>query len=209
MENKLFPTFSKNDVEIVDREILYQGVFRLARYQIRYRLFNGGMSDIVSREVFERKSAAAILPYDPILDRLVLIEQIRPGVMNSGQSPWLLEIVAGVLDKDEPPEDVAKREAIEEANCEILDICPISEYFVSPGGSDEFISIYCGRIDASKAGGVFGLPEESEDIRAFTVSSDEAFALLKQGELKNAPTIIAIQWLQLNRDALRHLWQAK
>ncbi|MFZ2314378.1 MAG: NUDIX domain-containing protein [Gammaproteobacteria bacterium] len=209
MENKYFPTFTKNDYELVEREVLYQGIFRIARYKIRYRLFNGGFSDVVSREVFERKSAAAILPYDPVLDRLVLIEQIRPGVMNSGQSPWVIEIVAGILGKDEAPEDVAKREAIEEANCDILDIYPISEYFVSPGGSDEFISIYIGRTDASQAGGIFGLPEESEDIRAFTVSSDEAFALLKQGELKNAPTIIAIQWLQLNRAALRNLWQVK
>lgn len=207
MENNLFPTFTNEDVEIVDREVMYQGVFRLARYQIRYRLFNGGISDIVSREVFERRSAAALLPYDPVLDRVVLIEQIRPGAMNSGQSPWLVEIVAGVLGDDEPPIEVAKREALEEANCDVMDICPITEYFVSPGGSNEYISVYCGRVDASQASGIFGLPEESEDIRAFTVSSDEAFELLKKGELKNAPTIIAIQWLELNRTWLRNLWQ--
>ncbi len=207
MENELFPTFTNKDFEIIDREVLYQGVFRLARYHIRYRMFNGGMSDVVSREVFERRSAAALLPYDPILDRVVLIEQIRPGIMSSGASPWLVEIVAGVLGENEPPAEVAKREALEEANCEVMDMCPITEYFVSPGGSDEYISIYCGRVDASHAGGIFGLPEESEDIRAFTVSADEAFTLLKQGKLKNAPTIIALQWLQLNRAWLRNLWQ--
>src|SRR3990167_7350992 len=191
--------FSQNDYEIVKREVLYQGVFRMARYHIRYRLFQGGWSETISRELMERKSAAAILPYDPILDQVVLIEQFRPGAMSDPKSPWIIETVAGVLSPDENPASVAKREAVEEAGCEILDIYSVCEYFVSPGGSNEYIWLFIGRIDASNAGGFHGLPEENEDIRTFTVSTDEALILLQEGKIKTSPAIITLQWLQLNR----------
>ena len=198
-----------NDYEIIKRDVMYEGVFRLVRYDLRYVLFNGGWSNTVSREVLERKSAAALLAYDPILDRIVLIEQFRPGAMANPESPWLIEVIAGVFGLDELPEEVARREAIEEAGCVILDIYPICEYFVSPGGSNEYIHLYCGRVDSSNIGGIHGLPEENEDIRTFTLSTDEAYMMLQEGKIKNAPTIIAIQWLQLNREWLKQLWQTK
>lgn len=207
-ENSL-PLFTQNDYEIVAREVLYEGVFRLVRYHIRYRLYNGGWSEVIKREVLERKSAAALLPYDPLLDQVVLIGQFRPGAIANPVSPWLTEIIAGVLDGNEKPEQVAIREAKEEANCEILDIYPICEYFVSPGGSNEYLWLYCGRIDASNIGGIHGLTEESEDINAITISADEAFILLQEGKIKTSPAIIALQWLQLNREWLKQLWQTK
>jgi ADP-ribose pyrophosphatase len=202
--------FTQNDYEIVEREVPYEGNFRLARYKMRFRLFNGGWSEIIRREVLERKSAAAVLPYDPVLDQVVLIEQFRVGAIANPQSPWLLEIVAGILDSDnEGPQAVAVRETKEEANCETLDLYPICEYFVSPGGSNEYVWLYCGRIDASDAGGIHGLQDEHEDIRVFTLSSDEAFTMLQEGLIKTSPAIIALQWLQLNREWLRQLWQTK
>jgi ADP-ribose pyrophosphatase len=208
MEDKV-ASFSKNDLEIIQREVLYQGVFRLARYHVRHRLFNGGWSRDFTRELFERKSAVAILPYDPVLDSVVLIEQFRIGAMASQQGPWILEIVAGIFDHDESPAEVALRESKEEANCEILDLQPICEYFVSPGGSNEHLQLFCGRVDASHAGGIHGLPEENEDIRAFTVPTDEAIRMIQEGKINTSPAIISLQWLQINRDRLKQLWQIK
>jgi ADP-ribose pyrophosphatase len=208
MEEKL-SVFSQNDYEITKREVLYKGVFRLVRYYIRHLKFNGQWNEVFSREVLERKSAAAILPYDPILDRVILIEQFRPGAIANPQSPWLIEVVAGVYSEDETPPNVAKREAAEEAGCKILDIYPICEYFVSPGGSNEYLHLYCGRVDASEAGGIHGLEEENEDIRAITMPTDEAFQMMQEGKIKTSPAIISLQWLQLNREWLRQLWQTK
>ena len=201
--------FTQEDYELIQREVLYQGIFRMARYHLRYKLYNGGWSHVLSREVMERKSAAGVLPYDPILDRVVLIEQFRPGAIANPQSPWLWEIVAGVFIPDEMPNQVAIREAKEEAGCEILDLYPICEYFVSPGGSNEYFHLYCGRIDASNAGGIHGLCDEDEDIRSWCLPSDEAFVLLQEGKIKTSPAIISLQWLQLNREWLKQLWQTK
>jgi ADP-ribose pyrophosphatase len=201
--------FTQNDFKIIKRETPYEGFFRIARYQLCFKLFNGGWSNPVIREVMERKSAVGILPYDPILDRIVLIEQFRPGALADPQSPWLIEAIAGVLDAHEKPTDVASREANEEASCEILDLYPICEYFVSPGGSNEYFWLYCGRIDASNIGGIHGLPEENEDIRSFTLPADEAFMLAQEGRIKTSPAIISLQWLQLNREWLKQLWQTK
>jgi ADP-ribose pyrophosphatase len=201
--------FTQNDYEIIQRDVPYQGIFRIARYQLRFRLFNGGWSPVVVREVMERKSAAGVLMYDPLLEQVVLIEQFRPGAIADPQSPWLIEVVAGVLEPNEAAKDLAIREANEEAGCDILDLCPICEYFVSPGGANEFFQLFCGRIDASKAGGLHGLKEENEDIRAFAVPLEEAFGLLQEGKIKTSPAIISIQWLQLNHSWLKQLWQTK
>ncbi len=204
-----YPPFTQDDYEIVKREVPYQGVFRLARYHLKYRLFEGGMSDITTREVLERKSAIGILLYDPRLDKVILIEQFRAGALANPSSPWLIEIVAGVIDGDEKPANVARRESQEEAGLEVLDLYPIYEYFVSPGGSNEMITLFCGRVDATEAGGIFGLADEQEDIRAFTVSTDAAFKMLQEGKIKTSPAITSLQWLQLNREWLKQLWLTK
>jgi ADP-ribose pyrophosphatase len=159
--------------------------------------------------MLQRKAAVGILLYDPALDRVVLIQQFRPGAMNSETHPWLIEVVAGIIDKPESKEAVAIREANEEAGCEVLDLYPICEYFVSPGGSDEYLWLFCGRIDANHAGGIFGLDHEHENIRAFTLSTTEAFDLLETGKIKTAPAILTLQWLKLNREKLTQLWQKK
>jgi ADP-ribose pyrophosphatase len=201
--------FSQNDYEILRREVLYDGFLRLVRHQFHYRKFNGNWSETFTREVLERKPAAAILPYDPVRDEIVLIEQFRPGGIANPKSPWLLEIVAGIYDETEKPANVAIREAQEEAGCKILDIYPIYGYFVSPGGSNEFLNLFCGRIDATHAGGFFGLSEEHEDIRAFVVTLDEAQQLLRDNIIQTSPAIIALQWLLLNREWLKELWHKK
>lgn len=194
------------DYEILNREVLYQGIFRLARYTLRHRLYNGGWSENFTREVFERYSATAILPYDPKLDRVILIEQFRPGSLSDPQSPWMIEIPAGILGKNEQPDDVAYREATEETGCEVKTLHPICEYFVSPGGTNEYINIYCGRIDSEGVGGVHGLKSEHEDIRVLNLTTDEAFSKLYSGNIKTAPAWIALLWLQNNRNQLQTLW---
>lgn len=199
----------EKDYEILQREVKYQGIFRLVELHLRHRTFDGGWSNVFTRELLERKSATAILPYDPVLEQVVLIEQFRAGAIANPSGPWLLEIVAGIYDEGDKPRDVAIREAEEEAGCKILDIYPICEYFVSPGGANEHLSLFVGRIDASEIGGIHGLEEENEDIRAFTLPVDEAFSLLQEGKIKTSPAIISLQWLQLNREWLRQLWQIK
>jgi ADP-ribose pyrophosphatase len=209
MLNKINSPFTNNDFEIQNQEVIFNGFLRLVRYQLRYRLFDDSWSNAFTREVAERKSAIAILPYDPILDKVVLIEQFRPGAM-SATNPWLIEIIAGLFEEDDTPADVALREAQEEAGCEILDLYPICEYFVSPGASNEYLWIYCGRIDATRVtDGIYGLKEENEDIRAFTLSLDDALAFLKEGKIQTAPAILSLQWLQINQNWLKQLWQTK
>lgn len=200
--------FTHNDYEILERKVTYQGIFRIAHYQIRNRLFQGGFSETYLREVMERGVAAAVLLYDPTLDKVVLIEQFRIGAIAHPISPWQIEIVAGMLDKGENPEEVAKREAIEESGCDILELYPIYDYFVSPGASTEYIHVFCGKVDASRAEGIHGLAHEHEDIRVLTLSSEEAFLKVRTGEIKNATAIIALQWLELNKENLRKYWGA-
>ena len=194
-------------VEILDKTVCYDGFFRMECYRLRHRLFSGAWSRVLTRELFERGHAAAVLPYDPGLDAVVLVEQFRIGALEAPGSPWLLEIVAGIIAPDETPEDVARREAVEEANCQIQALVHIYDYFVSPGGTSERISLFCGQVDASGAGGLCGLAEEEEDIRVIVVPFAEALAQLHAGKINSAAPIMALQWLQLNHDQLRARWR--
>ena len=193
-------------VEIVDKTVCYDGFFRLERYRLRHRLFSGAWSRVLTRELFERGHAAAVLPYDPALDAVVLVEQFRIGALEAPGSPWLLEIVAGIIDPGETPEEVVRREAVEEANCQIEALIHIYDYFVSPGGTSERISLFCGKVDAIGAGGLYGLEAEEEDIRVTVVPFAEAIEQLHAGKINSAAPIIALQWLQLNHAPLRVRW---
>ena len=194
--------------EILEVTTGYAGFFRLIRYRLRHRLFSGAWSPVLTRELFERGHAAALLPYDAILDRVILIEQFRIGALEAAGGPWLLEIVAGIIEPGETPEDVVRREAVEETGCPVQDVVPICEYHVSPGGTSERISLFCGRVDASQAGGIHGVADEAEDIRVVVMSADEAIARLQAGAIVSAAPIIALQWLSLNREQLRRRWAA-
>lgn len=197
-----------DDVELIDRETVYRGYFRMDKLTLRHRLFNGGFSAAYTRELFERGHAAALLPYDPERDEVVLIEQFRVGALEAPGSPWLMEVVAGIIEPGEDAEAVARREAVEEAGLEVDDIELISEYLPSPGGCSELISLYVGRVDAASANRFAGLAHEHEDIRVHRLTTDEALALLEGGRINNAAAIIALQWLALNRAELRRRWRA-
>lgn len=204
--------FTRDDVSVAKEEIVYDGFFTVRKVQLRHRLFDrdentGGESELMTREVVLRKEAAGVLLYDPQLDVVALIEQFRIGALDRGNSPWLFELVAGLIDTDESPAEVACREAQEEAGCEVLALESVLEYFPSPGGTDEYFYLFCGRADLRNAGGIHGLPEEHEDIRVHVVEFDSAVTMLNRGELCNAQTIIAMLWLQLHRDRLRAEWR--
>lgn len=201
-------TFTKNDVEIIARDTLYRGFFSLKRYRFRHRLFNGAMSDEVQREIFERGHAVVLLPYDPVRDQVVLIEQIRIAAYDTSASPWLMELVAGMIEPGETHEDVARREAQEEAGLEVSRIRPIINYLASPGGTSERLFIQVGEVDARSAHGIHGLAEEHEDIRVHVVSREQAYRWVEEGRIDNAASVIALQWLQLHYETLRKEWDA-
>ncbi len=196
----------KYKFEVLEQSLKYQGFFCLQRVRLRHELFAGGWSKDIIREVFERGHAAAALLYDPLRDEVVLIEQFRIGALESPEGPWLLEIVAGIIEPGEEPEDVIRREAVEEAGCEILDLEFIADFNLSPGGCSERMHLYCARVDASNAGGIHGLPEEGEDIRVSVHSADEALALLEAGKASSATPMLALQWFALHRTELREKW---
>ncbi|MBM7061203.1 NUDIX domain-containing protein [Pseudomonas sp. UL073] len=193
-------------VEILEREQCFRGFYRLDRLHLRHRQFAGGMGPTISRELFVRHDAVCVLPYDPQRDCVVLIEQFRVGAMAKTDNPWLLELVAGLIDKDEEPEEVAHREAQEEADLELTSLWPITRYFPSPGGSDEQVHLYLARCDSQGAGGIHGLAEEGEDIRVHVWALEDALQAVKDGRINNAASIIALQWLALNRAEVRGLW---
>ena len=193
-------------VEVVERATAFQGYFRVDRYTLRHRRFDGGWTEVFTREVFERGHAAVVLLYDPARDEVGLTEQFRVGAFAADLYPWLIETVAGIIDAGESPEETAVREGQEEAGAAITDLVPIAKVAVTPGGSTETAYIYCGRIDASTLGGVHGIAAENEDIRMLRLSSTEALAWVEQGRIINSSTIIAIQWLALHKDELRKRW---
>ncbi|NIF34317.1 ADP-ribose diphosphatase [Enterobacter sp. Cy-643] len=203
---KLAATFAKKDVEIIARETLYRGFFSLDLYRFRHRLFNGEMSGEVRREIFERGHAAVLLPYDPVRDEVVLIEQIRIAAWDTSKTPWLLEMIAGMIEEGESVEDVARREAVEEAGLAVGRTKPVLSYLASPGGTSERLSILVGEVDATQANGIHGLVEENEDIRVHVVSREQAYQCVEEGSIDNAATVIALQWLQLHYEQLRKEW---
>lgn len=199
--------FTKNDVQINKKETLYKGFFSLNRYCFRHKKFDGSVSDEVCREIFERGHAVVLLAYDAVRDQVVLIEQIRIAALESSQTPWLLELIAGMIEEGENVEEVARREAFEEAGVDVKRCKPVLSYLVSPGGTSERISIMVGEVDSNAAQGIHGLAEEGEDIKVHVVSREQAYRWLEEGVIDNAASIISLQWLQLNYRQLQQEWR--
>jgi len=195
-----------NQIEILDKKSCYEGFFKLVRYRLKHTLFAGGWSRELLREVLERGHAAAVLPYDPVRDQVVMIEQFRPGAIGHVNGAWLWEIVAGILEPGETPSDVVYREAVEEMGCPVSDIIHICDFFVSPGSTNETTALFCGRVDATQAGGIQGVVSENEDIQVHIVSFSTALEMLQTGKIQFAPAIIALQWLALHRDEVKAGW---
>ena len=187
---------------IVRQRPLYTGFFKLTEFELHHELFAGGESPMIRRELLDRHHAAGVLPYDPVRDEVVLVEQFRIGAGQDPEGPWLIEIIAGYREPGEAPESVVVREAVEEADCVISEIVPMCRYYSSPGSSNEQIHLYLGCTSATGLGGVHGLAYEGEDIRVHVVPVATAFEWLDNGRINNAMAIIALQWFRLNRDAI-------
>ncbi|NKB34776.1 MAG: NUDIX domain-containing protein [Pseudomonadales bacterium] len=205
--NKLVPQFSEVDVEILKREKGFDSFLRIDQLQLKHRLCDGGWSETINRELAVRPEAVGVLLFDPVRDEIVLVRQFRVGTLSEESSPWILELVAGMVDKDESLESVALRETREESNCEIVELTRICDYYNSPGVSDEKVTLFCGKIDSSNAGGVFGLAEEHEDIEVVVLAHSEAQQAVEAGIINNAMSIIALQWLALNKEKVVRNWQ--
>ena len=206
MNNKIHE-FDSNDVVIERVEPLYQGFFKMVRYEFRHKLFAGGWSALVRREIFERGHAVAVLPYDPVRQEFVLVEQVRIGALPTAQSPWLIEVIAGIIDEGETEHDVVLREAYEEAGIHLSGVHKALSYLSSPGGTTERLHIFMAKTDASVAGGIHGLATESEDIRVRTVPELQARKWLSDGVIDNAAALIALQWFFLNKPTLLSIWE--
>lgn len=178
---------------------LFEKYFRLDEYHVSHELFAGGFSPVFTREIFERGSVVALLPYDREQGKVVLIEQFRAGAVEDAAGPWLIECVAGVIEDGESEKQVALRECREEAGCDVEQLQLISHYYVSPGGTSEYCSLYCGFVDSTGVAGIHGLADENEDIRVMVVDVEEAYAWVREGRIRSSATIIALQWLELNQ----------
>jgi ADP-ribose pyrophosphatase len=200
------PEYCADDIELISDEWVFKGYFGVRRIELRHKLFKGGWSSPVKREIFERGDAVAVLPYDPVADELVLIEQFRPGAMRAGDTPWMLELIAGVVEPGEGDEQVAHREAFEEAQCTLSELELIATFYPSAGACSEQIRGFIGRVEVAPQSGVFGLESENEDIKLHRLPFPAVMDLLRSNQINNGHTLIALQWLALNRDALRERW---
>ena len=194
--------------DLLQSEQVYSGFLKLSRYRLRHDLYQGGESETLVRERLEGLRAASVLLYDPRLDQVVLVEQFRIGAVGLEARPWVLETVGGFVPEGESDESVARREAVEEANCAIGRLERICEFMVSPGISVDRIVLFCGEVDSAKAAGVHGLDHEGEDIRVVVMTADEALGELYSGRANSTSILVALQWLALNRLELRERWMA-
>ena len=203
-----FQQFTQKDIEILKNETIYQGFFKLNKVQFKHKLFAGGWSGTVTRELLIKGAASAMVAYDPVLDNVVLVEQVRIGAYDptSTQSPWLLELIAGMVEDGETPESVALRESEEEAGAKISHMQHCLSVWDSPGGVLVRIQVFVGKVDSTIVGGLHGLAEENEDIRVHVVSRETAYQWLCEGKIDNGIAVIGLQWLELNYRKLKEQW---
>ena len=194
--------FSKDDFQIESKDSLYKGFLSVNQYTLKHKLFAGGWGPSITRELMERGDAVVVIPYDPITQELVVLEQFRMGAMKNEYGPWLLEFVAGMFDGDETPEQVAHRELFEEAGLRAKQLVKALSYYSSPGGTDERLTIYIAEVDASQAAELAGVESEHEDIRVHVKPFESVIEWLEQGRINNAASVIGLQWLQLHINKL-------
>jgi len=197
---------------IINYQKIYDGFCKVFKIKFNHTKFDGSVSNTLDHELFVRQPCVGVLPYNPNTDEIILIEQFRIGAIDplkdfqTNFNPWVLEIVAGVIDKkNESPESTAIRECIEEAGCTVDNLIPMHDYLVSPGANNERIKLYCGIFSHEYKPGLFGLDHENEDIKTYIISLDEARELLSSGKICNAASIVAIQWLLLNKHKILDL----
>lgn len=200
--------FTATDYTLIEEKTAYQGFFALRKLTLKHKLFKGGWTQPIQRELFVRGQAVGVLAYDPWQDKVVMVEQFRIGALNDPKSPWLLEVIAGMIEENEPPEAVAHRETKEESGLTLLHLEHLYTYYSSPGGSDEQIILYLGIVDSNQInnGDIGGLATEHEDLRVTLLHRADAVQETINGKAANTLSIIALQWLTLNHQRLQADW---
>lgn len=189
----------KKEWELLSEEPIYDGFYSLSRVHFKHTKFNGGWTGVVDREVLNRGNVIGVLAHDPKLDKVALVEQFRFGAKDKADNPWLMEIIAGMVEPGEQPQDVAVREAKEEAGLTLINPRLISQYYSSPSSTSEQVFVYYAETDLSDAGGVHGLDAEDEDILVHLVTGDEVIQMMAEGVIRNAISVVAVQWFQYQR----------
>ena len=184
--------------KIINKKNIYDGFFKMHEVTLKYQKYDGSWTNNIKRELFGGAQVSAVLPYDPIKKEIVLIQQFRPGTISKNFDNYLNEIVAGMIDEGENPEDAAKRECLEETGCEIKKLIPIQGYFPAPGSSESFYYLYLGEIEAFEGSRIMGVENENEDIFVKSYKIEVVREKMKNGEFLNGVTLIALQWFFLN-----------
>ena len=193
-------------LEILERRRLHDGFYQLDRLVLRHERFDGDWTPPVTRELLVQRAAVAVLPYDPRREVVVLVEQFRTGCIDLPGEPWLLEGVAGLNEAGETPEQVARREVLEETGLVVGRIAAAGQYHSSPGGTSERVAVFVAEVEAPVEGGIFGLAGEHEDIRTHIVPVAEAFAMGDDGRIIAANGLMPLLWLRVHHARLRAEW---
>lgn len=189
--------YNHKDFKIHQREYVFKGFTQVEKITLSHRLFHQeGYTDVMQRELIHRGEAAGVLIYNDQQQKFALIEQFRIGAVNDADSPWQLEIIAGMLDGDESPESCIRRESLEESGCEIRTLEHLFSFYPSAGACAEIFHLYVAQAELPEHGGVFGMPDEGENIQLHILDYAVVPTLLSNGRLKNAPVIMALQWLK-------------
>lgn len=194
-------------VEIIEQKPVFRGHLNIDEFRLRHGLFAGGMSHPMTREVVWRRDAVVVLPYDPVRDHVVLIEQFRAAALMNHDRAWMIELVAGLIEDGEDLEDVARRELKEESGLDTqAPLLPITSVYSTPGFCSERFHMFCAKVDSLQATGLHGLEDEHEDIRVFSLGFPEAMKLWQAGRMPNTPATIGLLWLALHREKLQQKW---
>lgn len=192
-------------IDFLEEKTVYSGFFKIKQFILRHSLFRGGETPAIMRELFCRGTSVGVLLYDPQSDRVGLVKQFRIGCLDNEQGAWVWEVIAGINDKDESPAAVARREVQEECGLELAEqaLIPICNYYSSPGGTDERLQLYCALLKLDEGERFGGVAGETEDILFRAFDRSEAIGAILNGTINNAATIIALQWLELNKAKLQ------
>tara|TARA_B100001027_G_scaffold65687_1_gene44574 strand:- start:153 stop:734 length:582 start_codon:yes stop_codon:yes gene_type:complete len=187
-----------SNFKVTNKKNLYDGFFKMNEISLKYKKYDGNWSNEIKRELFGGAQVSAVLPYDPIKKKIVLIQQFRPGTISKNTNNYLNEIVAGIIDAGESPEIAAKRECLEETGYKIKKLTPIQGYFPAPGSSESFYHLFLGEVDSKNGKKIMGLDNENEDILVESFKINQVKKMMQEGKFINGLTLIAIQWFFLN-----------
>ena len=184
--------------KILNKKNIHNGFFKMNEITLKYKKYDGSWSNEIKRELFGGAQVSAVLPYDPVNKKIVLIQQFRPGTISRDSNNYLDEIVAGIIDPGESPKDTAIRECLEETGCKVKNLRSIQGYFPAPGSSESFYHLFLAEVIAPDKEAIRGLENENEDILVKSYTFEQVKEKMEKNEILNGLTLIALQWFFLN-----------